>query len=65
MDRRALLLYLRDLRDLEFAKAKITSIKNKQSSFYNKSLKALGTPNLQYVPFRETVSSIIKKAIIR
>lgn len=53
MDRNALLLYLRDLRDLEIVKRKIVFIIEKESQIYEKKLSALSEPKLIKVPEKE------------
>lgn len=47
MNRNALLLYLRDLRDLEFARRKIATIYESEEYKINKSIKEMGTPKFK------------------
>lgn len=47
MNRKALLLYLRDLRDLEFARRKIAAIYEKEEYKTKRTLEQLGTANLR------------------
>lgn len=62
MDRRALLLYLRDLRDLEIAKRKINFIISNESKGYRQKLNSLSKANLIQIPEKEsgwTVSKVL------
>lgn len=53
MDRNALLLYLRDLRDLEIAKRKIEFTISSENKEYEKKLSSLNEPNLITIPEKE------------
>lgn len=55
MDRSALLLYLRDLRDLEIVKRKIIFIIENESQIYKIKLNDLSEPNLVKVPEKEPI----------
>lgn len=54
MDRNALLLYLRDLRDLEIAKRKIEFIISSENKGYSKKLSSINKPNLVTIPEKES-----------
>lgn len=62
MNRKALLLYLRDLRDLEFARRKIAAIYEKEEYKTRKTLEQLGTANLRGGE-KTDVGSLIKVLI--
>ena len=47
ISREALLLYLRDLRDLEFAKKKISALYNQKEQYMKSQLAYMKTPKLQ------------------
>lgn len=53
MDRKALLIYLKDLRDLELAKIKLSSIIQKEKYETENYLKRLITPDIQSIPERD------------
>ena len=50
MDRNVLLLYLRELRDLEITKRKITNIFNKEKEIYTQKVNSLSKANVIKVP---------------
>lgn len=62
MNRKALLLYLRDLRDLEFARRKIAAIYEKEEYKTKRTLEQLGTANIRGGE-KTDVGSLIKVLI--
>lgn len=60
MNRDALLLYLRDLRDLEFAKKKLEVIYNNEKQRYEREIYELSKNNLYQVPEEESGWNILR-----
>lgn len=58
MDRGALLLYLRDLRDLEIAKKKIETIFNYEKAKYEQEQRSLNATNLVNIPEKKSGWSV-------
>lgn len=54
MERNALLLYLRDLRDLEIAKRKIEAVYDRETKNYRQRLNSLSNAKLMKVPDKES-----------
>lgn len=58
MDRDALLLYLRDLRDLEFAKRKIEIIFNDEKQIFDRKISDLNRSNFTQIPDKKSGWSV-------
>lgn len=58
MDRNALLIYLRDLRDLELAKRKIETVYSRELQNYRETLNSLSNTNFVQIPRKESDWSV-------